>query len=307
MRVLAPGPVRPTRTAAAGVRRLADDPVSARASRRWDGVGRTCAGHRRRGARHQRWEPDQASPRVWHPSSPGREGEIVRTVTDDGRETSGRRCRASSPSGPFDNHVVWDGASGEIRFGPAIRYPDGTTRRRGAAPPAGAEVSVTGYRTGGGATGNVGAGTVVVLRSEVTGVVSVSNSTPGFGGVDGETIDNLLRRGPLALRTGQQAVTSEDYERLAAEAEPSIARVCCLPPVESGTIRLLAVPCIRTASPATATSTRSHFRTTRSPGCARRWTSAASSAPPSRSEPPLLRVSVVALGRSARATGGSGA
>ena len=78
--------VRPTRTAAAGVRRLADDPVSARASRRWDGVGRTCAGDRRRSARHQRWEPDQASPRVWHRSSPD-EGEIVRTVTDDGRET----------------------------------------------------------------------------------------------------------------------------------------------------------------------------------------------------------------------------
>ena len=172
-----------------------------------------------------------------------REGEIVRTVTDDGLETEWHEVSSFIASDPFDHHVVWDGASGEIRFGPAIRYPDGTTRRHGAAPPAGAEVSVTGYRTGGGATGNVGAGTVVVLRSEVTGVVSVSNPTPGFGGMDGETIDNLLRRGPLALRTGQQAVTSEDYERLAAEAEPSIARVRCLPPVESGgPVRLLAVP-----------------------------------------------------------------
>jgi hypothetical protein len=38
-------------------------------------------------------------------------------------------------------------------------------------------------------------------------------------------------------------VTSDDYERLAVEAEPSIARVRCLPPVESGgPIRLLVVP-----------------------------------------------------------------
>ena len=43
-----------------------------------------------------------------------------------------------------------------------------------------------------------------------------------FGRLDGETVENLLRRGPMALRTGQQVVTGEDYERLALELEPSI-------------------------------------------------------------------------------------
>ena len=102
---------------------------------------------------------------------------------------------------------------------------------------------MTGYRTGGGAIGNVGANTVVAVRSTLPGVVSVSNLTPAFGGLDGETVDNLLRRGPMALRTGQQVVTREDYERLALDVEPSVARVRCLPPVESGApIRLLVVP-----------------------------------------------------------------
>ena len=67
--------------------------------------------------------------------------------------------------------------------------------------------------------------------------------SPAIGGVDAETVDNAKARGPQTLRAGARAVTVEDFERLAAEADPAIARVRCLPPIETGgPIRMLLVP-----------------------------------------------------------------
>ena len=223
--------------------------------------------------------PDQRFATSVAPVLPRRSGETVRTESDY-RVTEWEEVPSFEAAGPDDAHFVWDGASGEIRFGPTIRYPDGSTRRHGAVPPAGAQVSVTGYRTGGGAIGNVGANTVVAARNILPGVGIVSNLTAAFGGVDGETVDNLLRRGPMALRTGQQVVTREDYERLALDVEPAVARVRCLPPVATGApIRLLVIPYASTSVARQPTSTRSRSPVIKSPGCARHWTTAVSSAP----------------------------
>ena len=41
-------------------------------------------------------------------------------------------------SGPDDRHFVWNSTTGEVRFGPLIRYPDGTSRQHGAIPREGA-------------------------------------------------------------------------------------------------------------------------------------------------------------------------
>ena len=92
--------------------------------------------------------------------------------------------------------MVWSSSTGEIRFGPLIRYPDGSTRQHGAVPPEGAQVMVTGYRSGGGAIGNVGAGTLTGLRAAIPYIASVTNLRPATGGVDPETIDNAKLRGP---------------------------------------------------------------------------------------------------------------
>ena len=146
-------------------------------------------------------------------------------------------------SGPSDRHFLWSSSSGEISFGPAIRYPDGHIVQHGAVPPHGARVTVTGYRHGGGSTGNVGPGTLVVLPSPVPDVERVENIMPARGGVDGETIDNAKLRGPEILRRGHRAVTRNDYESLVAESDPSIARVRCLAPSHSGgPVRVLIVP-----------------------------------------------------------------
>ncbi len=111
-------------------------------------------------------------------------------------------------------------------------------------------------------------------------------------GVDAETVDNAKRRGPHSLRAGGRAVTASDFERLAAEADPAIARVRCLPPEQSGKpIRLLLVPAHRTARARRSSSTTSPCPTTWSPRSSTTSTSAASSAPRSRSARPTTRAS----------------
>ena len=148
-----------------------------------------------------------------------------------------------SGSGPTDQHVVWDANDGEIRFGPAIRSLDGSVQQHGAVPPKGAELAVSGYRFGGGLSGNVGAGTLTVLRTTIPYIDRVENLSAAEGGVDPEPIENAKMRAPTAIRTGRRAVTAHDYERLTLEADRRVARARCLPPAEpGGPVRVLIVP-----------------------------------------------------------------
>ncbi len=181
------------------------------------------------------------------PVLPRREGERIRVITTDGVE-EWTEVDDFTSSGPEDEHYVWDGASGAVRFGPRVRYPDGSIRQHGAVPRDGAEIVVTGYRHGGGDSGNVGAGTLTVLRTTVPFVDRVANLAPASGGVDAESVENAKQRGPMTLRTGSRAVTARDYERLSLEASAEVARARCLPPVESGgPVRVLVVPHVRRA------------------------------------------------------------
>jgi predicted phage baseplate assembly protein len=179
------------------------------------------------------------------PVLPRRPGETVRVVSPDGA-ADWDEVSDFSESGPDDRHVVWDAASGTVKFGPRIRYADGTVRQHGAIPRDGAEILVTGYRYGGGAVGNVGAQTLTLLRSTVPFVDRVTNLAPATGGVDAESVADAKERGPLTLRTGQRAVTHGDFERLAREASTEVARTRCLPAAKpGGPIRLLVVPHVR--------------------------------------------------------------
>lgn len=168
-------------------------------------------------------------------------------VVDRGQTRRWTEVPDFSASGPGDPHVVWDSTTGEVRFGPAIRHPDGIVRQHGAVPPDGAEIRVTAYRTGGGARGNVGARTLVSLRSGVPFVASVSNARAATGGVDAESVEEAKVRGPLTLRTGQRAVTASDFEAITRQASVEVARARCLPAAQTGsaTVRVLVVPALR--------------------------------------------------------------
>jgi predicted phage baseplate assembly protein len=157
------------------------------------------------------------------------------------------RVESFAESGPEDRHYTVDLANGTIEFGPAIRGADGSWLQFGAVPPKGTPLRFTRYRHGGGRRGNVLPGTLTILRSAIPGVASVENPKPALGGVDGETLDAARERAALEFRTRHRAVTASDFEVLAREASPRVARSACVPPQNGGPVRVHLLPRIDAA------------------------------------------------------------
>ncbi len=235
-RVLEPEPGQPTYRASPQIRQIRVDSIGGSVlAEHSDNAPREILGTST-GKADQRFNTRQA------PVLPRSGTEVVQIIDGD-TTTTWEEVPNFVESGPDDHHVVLNSTTGELRFGPLIRYADGTMRRHGGTPPEGSVVVLSGYRYGGGAAGNVGPGTLVDMRTSLPYVDRVENIFAARGGVDAEPVDNAKRRGPHSLRAGGRAVTSDDFERLAAEADPAIARVRCLPPTETGKpIRLLIVP-----------------------------------------------------------------
>ncbi len=150
-----------------------------------------------------------------------------------------------SASDGEDRHFTLDRITGGVDFGPAVRLSDGTLRAYGAVPKKGAYVRMKSYRTGGGRRGNVDKGKISVLKTSIPYVARVENRLPARGGVDGETIEEAKLRGPVEIRTRNRAVAAVDFELLARQAAPAVARVKCVPGTEEdgpGAVRLLVVP-----------------------------------------------------------------
>jgi predicted phage baseplate assembly protein len=148
-------------------------------------------------------------------------------------------------SGPDDHHFTLDVGTGELRLGPAVRLIDGTLRQYGAVPAKGAHLRLREYRIGGGRRGNVAPRAVSVMKSSIPFVSRVENRRPARGGVDGEELENAMVRGPIRLRARGRAVTTEDYEQLAREAAPEVARVRAVAAgdgADAGSVRVLVVP-----------------------------------------------------------------
>jgi len=144
-----------------------------------------------------------------------------------------------------DRHFVLDLGNGEVRLGPAVRQENGTLRQFGAIPEKNARLRLRSYRTGGGRKGNVSARALTVLKSSIPFVARVENRRAAAGGVDGEDIDNAKVRGPILLRTRGRAVTTEDFEHIAREAAPEVARIRAVAAgdgADAGAVRVLVVP-----------------------------------------------------------------
>ena len=134
----------------------------------------------------------------------------------------------------FDRHYILNPVAGEVELGPAIRETDGGWTQYGAIPPKGALMRFTRYRHGGGRPGNVAAGSLTTLRTSLAGVDTVTNPQPANGGVDPEALDHARQRAAMEIRTRYRAVTAEDFEFLAGEASPRVARAVCVPPQVTG-------------------------------------------------------------------------
>jgi predicted phage baseplate assembly protein len=178
------------------------------------------------------------------------EGETIE-VEEEGGWESWEEVEDFASSGPQDRHFTCDSVSGEVRFGPAIRQPSGETWQYGAIPPKGSSIRFSRYRYGGGAKGNVGRGTIAVMKSSIPYVSTVTNRYASVGGADPETLDSAKLRGPRHLRIRNRAVTSEDFEILAKEAATAVARAKCIQPepgngLQPGMVQVLIVPQVTT-------------------------------------------------------------
>ena len=177
-----------------------------------------------------------------------RPGEHLEVEGDDGEWVIWQEVEDFGASGPEDLHYTLDSLTGMIRFGPSIRDAAGRELHYGAVPAAGRQLRFTQYRTGGGERGNVGKSTVSVLKSSIPYVANVANGGPAIGGEDAETLEMLMVRGPQMLRARSRAITTDDFEHLAMQATPEIARARCIPPTPEevaagrGIIKVLLVP-----------------------------------------------------------------
>ncbi len=177
------------------------------------------------------------------PVVPGDVPALLVAVAPDGTETTWRQVAHFARSGPTDRHFRLDAYAGEVQLGPAVRGPAGDLQSYGAVPPAGAVLRLEGYRTGGGVRGNVARGQVRVLKTSVPYVARVENRVAAVGGAEAESLEDAKARGPLLLRSRGRAVTAEDFEELARDVAPEVARVHCVAePDERAGVRLLVVP-----------------------------------------------------------------
>jgi predicted phage baseplate assembly protein len=146
----------------------------------------------------------------------------VETAAGDWEPWEEQDSFAGSEAG--DRHYVLDAVGGVVELGPELRQSGGGVSQRGAIPRKGSAVRMSRYRHGGGRIGNVDAHTITTLRKAIPGIASVTNPQPARGGVDPQPVDQLRRRSALEIRTRYRAVTADDYEFLAAEASPRVAR-----------------------------------------------------------------------------------
>lgn len=109
-------------------------------------------------------------------------------------------------SGPGDSHYLLDPTTGVITLGDGLR---------GRIPVAGDPVIATRFRTGGGAVGNVSAGTVSRIKGRIRHVKSVTNLRAAHDGTDPEPLDAVKLRAPHELRIRDRAMSAEDFSDLA--------------------------------------------------------------------------------------------
>jgi hypothetical protein len=153
--------------------------------------------------------------------------------------------------GPDEPAYIVDRMTGVITFAPSARLANeagalGEPRALAAVPGEGRPILLW-YRCGGGATGNVPAGTLELLKVPIPGM-KVTNPRPATGGRPAETLENALLRGPQELHSLRRAVTAGDFELLALRSSGAVARAKAVTSAQlwahapAGTVEVLLVP-----------------------------------------------------------------
>jgi hypothetical protein len=116
-----------------------------------------------------------------------------------------------------------DPEAGKVTFGNGVR---------GKIPEAGARIRIAQMRSGGGADGNVAAGTLTAVLPNPPAALRLKalQPLPATGGKDSESLDDAVKRIPSVFRHRDRAVTADDYKQLALTTPGvSVGRVEVLP------------------------------------------------------------------------------
>ena len=129
-------------------------------------------------------------------------------------EEEGMRAWPAVPdiamAGPGQRAFALDSEAGTVRFG------DGVT---GAVPAPGRAIHAASMRSGGGAQGNLPAGSLTSVSGPAEGTKLKLNQPLAFaGGADAESLERAEARIPAELRHSDRAVTRGDFAALAAAA-----------------------------------------------------------------------------------------
>jgi hypothetical protein len=128
--------------------------------------------------------------------------------------------------GPVADYVL-DPEAGTVTFGNQLQ---------GMIPPAGRRVLVNTMRAGGGAAGNLPAGTLAAIQAfddsgaQITQPITVQQPLATTGGADSEPLASAEQRLPSLLKHQGRAVTRSDYSNLVQQMPGSgVARAEVLP------------------------------------------------------------------------------
>jgi hypothetical protein len=104
-----------------------------------------------------------------------------------------------------------------------LRFGDGLFGRR---PSPGSTFTAT-YRTGGGASGNIGAEVLTRVVFGGPGIVHLRNPLAARGGADPEPLERARLHAPDAFRTQDRAVTASDYATM-AQRSPGVQKAAAM-------------------------------------------------------------------------------
>ena len=178
-------------------------------------------------------------------------------VSDDTGWVAWTRVDDIALAGPDDPLYELDPIAGTATFGDGVH---------GRIPLPGQAIRVLGYRYGGGAAGNVGAGGISrVLNAALV----ATNPLPAEGGQDAETTAQAQARIPTVLRAHDRAVCCEDFSDVALQTPGvQVGRAHVLPrhmPLERadgipGVVTLIVLPARDLVTPDTPTPDREMLR-----------------------------------------------
>lgn len=180
-------------------------------------------------------QPDQAYTLAQRPVLLDARQPVRLQVEEQGVWTDWQRADNFDAARATDRVFTIDAEAGVVRFG---------SGQAGQPPQLGERIRVLSYATGGGAEGNVPPQAIAQLgdtlasptppeplrRPHQVSGLKLANPLKAQGGIDGETLEQALRRIPVELRRNRRAVARDDFANLALET-PGLAlgRAECLP------------------------------------------------------------------------------